>query len=119
MAKRLLIGSCLFVVFLTILTMLCFVVPAMFSGGSAGGTLASGRSVMTHSDSMFLSSDLRGDTATIKTSGKIIVIEPTTLLVDNAYVATIDEKVSDITVNVKNGTVTFVADGKTVTTAMR
>ena len=119
MTKRWLITICLLVVLLPIFAALSFVIFAMFSGGSAGGTLASGRSVMTYSDSIFLSSELRGDTAIIKTDGKTIVVNPTTLVIDGANVAIIDEEVSAVQVTVKKGVVNFVVDGKTVATTMR
>ena len=119
MTRRLPITICLLVVLLPICAGLSFLAFAMFSGGSAGGTLASGRSVLTYSDSMFLSSELRGDTAVIKTDGKIIVVKPTTLVVDGANVACIDERVSVVEVTIKNGMINFVADGKTVATTLR
>jgi len=92
---------------------------AMFTGGSAGGTLASGRSVMTHSDSMSLSSTFSSDTATIKTAGKKILVQPTSLIVDGVTVANIDKDVADVQVRVKRGVITFVVDGAPVQTSPR
>ena len=91
----------------------------IFAGGSAGGTLASGRSVMTHSDSISLSSTLSSDTATIETAGKKILVQPTLLIVDGMIVANIDKDVADVQVRVKRGVVTFVADGTPVETSLR
>lgn len=94
-------------------------IPAsqMVSGGSAGGTLASDRSVVTHSDSFSLSSTFTSDTATIETAGKKIVVQPTSLVVDGVVVATIDADVSEVQVRVKQGVVTFEADGTRVVTS--
>lgn len=89
---------------------------AMLAGGSAGGVLASGRSVMTYSDSISLSSSFSADTATIYTAGKEIIVRPTTLIVDGVTLASIEENVADVQVHVKRGLVTFVADGKPVQT---
>ena len=91
----------------------------MFAGGSAGGTLSTGRSVFTHSDSVALSSTVSQDTATIETAGKTIVVEPTRLIVDGTIVATIKEHVSNVEVVVRRGAVTFVADGMSVQIALR
>lgn len=84
------------------------------SGGSAGGTLTSGRSVMTYSDSIYLSSQLRGGTATIKTSGKTIVVGPAEIVIDGKKVATLSKDAAKIEVHVRKGTVTFLADGQSV-----
>lgn len=94
-------------------------VAAMLAGGSAGGTLASGRSVMTHSDSISLSSTFTSDTATIETARKKILVQPTSLVVDGVVVATIDKDVAEVQVRVKRGVITFVADGATVATSLR
>lgn len=88
-------------------------------GGSAGGTLATGRSIWTQSDCIRLSSELRGDTATIKTGGKTIVVGPTNILIDGTSVATINESISDVKVHVKNGAVSFVVDGRPMVTSRR
>ncbi len=92
---------------------------AMFAGGSAGGTLPSGRSVMTHSDSISLSSTFSSDTATIETAGKKILVQPTSLIVDGVTVANIDKDVADVQVRVNRGVITFVADGTPVQTSLR
>lgn len=91
----------------------------MFAGGSAGGTLPSGRSVMTHSDSISLSSTFSSDTATIETAGKKILVQPTSLIVDGVTVANIDKDVADVQVRVNRGVITFVADGTPVQTSLR
>ena len=92
---------------------------AMLAGGSAGGTLSSGRSVMTYSDSVSLSSTFSPDTATIEISGKKILVQPTSLIVDGTIVANIKKDVADVQVHVKRGVVTFVADGTAVKTLLR
>lgn len=102
---------------LSAITML--IATAMAAGGSAGGTLSSGRSVMTHSDSIWLSSTFSFDTATIKTAGKKILVQPTSLIVDGVTVATLDKNVANVQVHVNRGVVTFVADGTPVQTSLR
>ena len=93
---------------------------AMLAGGSAGGILPSGRLVMTYSDSIYLvASTTSSDTATIKTAGKKIRVQPTSLIVDGVTVAKIDKDVADVRVHVKHGVVTFVADGTPVKTSLR
>ncbi len=92
---------------------------AMFTGGSAGGTLSTGRSVVTYSDSISLSSRFSSDTATIETAGRTIVVEPRRLIVDGGPVASINKDVSDIEVHVKHGAIKFIADGKPVPITLR
>ncbi len=92
---------------------------AMLAGSSAGGTLSSGRSITTHSDSVWLSSMFSSDTATIETAGRKIVVQPTSLLVDGVTVANIEKDVADVQVRVQRGVVTFVADGTPVQTSLR
>ncbi len=101
------------------LAIMTFLAAAIFGGGSAGGTLASGRSVMAHSDSISLSSTLSGDTATIETAGIKILVQPTSLVVDGMIVADIDKDVADVQVHVNRGVVSFVADGRPVETSLR
>jgi len=91
----------------------------MFAGGSAHGTLSTGRSISTYTDSMFLSARFASDTATIKTAGKTIIVEPTELSIDGTIVANINEGVSKVEVRAMQGTITFVADGKSVQTVLR
>ncbi len=86
----------------------------LIPGGSAAGSLANGRIVETYSDSLFLSSRFSTDTATIRTAGKTIVVEPTRLIVDGELIANIDKEVSKVEVRVERGVVTFVADGEHV-----
>ena len=92
---------------------------AMLAGGSAGGSLQSGRNVMAYSDSIWLSSTSSSDTATIETAGKKILVKPTSLIVDGVIVANIDKDVADVQVHVKRGVITFVADGTPVQTSSR
>lgn len=86
------------------------------SGGSTGGSLQSGRFIAASSDSISLSIQYLPDTATIRTAGKTIVVSPTTIEIDKIPVATIDESVSNVQIQVKNGVVTFLADGQPVDT---
>ena len=119
MKKRLFTATRLAIVAIPMVAVVSLLAIALFSGGSAGGTLATGRSVMTYSDSMFLSSEFRDDTATIKTDGKMIVVKPTALLVDGVNVATIDAKVADVKIRVKDGTVDLFADGRKVASTIQ
>lgn len=107
------------VMLLLAMAMASILLAAMFAGGSAGGTLSTGRNVMAHSDSLSLSTAFSSDTATIETAGKIIVIQPGALIVDGTTVAFIDKDVADVQVKVKRGFVTFEADGKPVQTVVR
>lgn len=104
---------------LPLLAICCLLAVATFSGGAAGGTLKSGRSVMTQSDSIYLSSQFSTDTATITSGQQTIVVQPASLVVDGVTVASIDPAVSDVRVTVANGDVTFVADGQHVPTTLR
>ncbi len=87
---------------------------AVLAGGSAGGTLRSGRSVIAHSDSLSLTATFSRDTATMETAGKLIVVEPSRLLVDGKTIAEISPETSDIEIYVRRGVVEFVADGKSI-----
>lgn len=84
-------------------------------GSSAGGTLKTGRTVIAHSDSIYLTTMFDTDTATIKTAFKTIVIQPTGVVVNGANIASIDPKVSKVEVHVDSGAIRVVADGQTVT----
>lgn len=101
------------------LTVVGLVGMATLAGGSAGGTLSTGRRVMAYSDSIYVSSTFSKDTVTIKTGGKTIVVQPTRLIVDGANVASLDEKTAAVQVWVNRGTITLVADGQPVLTRMR
>ncbi len=89
---------------------------AVVLGGSAGGTLPTGRSVTAQSDSWRLSSRFTHDTATIETSGRKIVVAPTAVLLDGRPLATLDAAAKSVDVRVKKKTITIVADGKMVVT---
>ena len=104
---------------LPVFAICCMLALAAISGGSAGGTLQSGRSVMTQSDSIYLSSQFSKDTATIRSGRRTIVVRPASLIVDGVTVASIDPAVADVRVTVANGNVTFVADGQQVPTTLR
>lgn len=76
------------------------------------GTLSSGWSVFIKSDSHSITPRFNKDTATIHTSGNTIIVRPTSISIDSINVATIDEQVKRVQVDVKNGTATFLTDGK-------
>jgi hypothetical protein len=90
---------------------------AIGTGSSAGGTLASGRSVVVHSDSIWLNCQLSSDTATIQTAGKTIVVAPGGLVVDGRRIAPLDEGAKSVVVNAKRGSITLEADGKNISTS--
>ncbi|WP_299464250.1 hypothetical protein [uncultured Gimesia sp.] len=94
-------------------------VLAATSGGSTSGTLANGRSVTASADAWYLETQFMGDTAQIKTPHFLIVVAPEQLTVNAKPVATIDAAVKAVEVNVKGGTVTFLANGKSVGTYTR
>lgn len=114
------IKALVFVIVATpLLILVALLAIGMFGGGSAHGTLPTGRRINAYSNAMSLSSTFGFDTATIKTGGKTIVVKPTRLIVDGTVVASINEHVTDIEVRVKRGGIAFVADGKLVPTAPR
>tara|TARA_R110002111_G_scaffold168038_2_gene234032 strand:- start:161967 stop:162341 length:375 start_codon:yes stop_codon:yes gene_type:complete len=94
-------------------------VLAATSGGSTSGTLASGRVVTASVDAWYLETHFSGDTAQIKTPHFLIMVTPEQLTVNARPVATIDAAVKAVGVNVKGGTVTFLANGKSVGTYSR
>lgn len=105
------------------LTLMVFVagvlIQAATSGGSASGRLANGRSVQARSDAWSLQTRFSGDTAMIDTAGYKIVVAPQELKVNGKPVAKIDAAVKAVDVNVQDGTVTFMANGKSVGTYRR
>ena len=116
--KRILIAFCLSLIILPAVVVVGLIAATLFAGlpSSAGGTLDSGRSIKTTSDSWYLSLGTSGDTATIQTSGRTIVVSKSAISVDGTNVADIDEKAANVEVNVKRGVITFVADGSPVAT---
>ncbi len=85
-----------------------------FAGGSAGGTLSSGRRVVTHSDSLTLKSKFEQDIATIETAGRRIVVEPERLIVDGMIVTEIAAESRDVEIHVERGIVEFIIDGRSL-----
>lgn len=94
-------------------------VLATLVGSSAGGRLASGRTVTVYSDSIYLSTQFAANTATIQTAWKEIVVEPTSLVVGGVPVASIPSGIRRVDVRVQRGAITFVADGHVVPTVIR
>lgn len=118
MPRRVLKGLCLFVLAIPVAFVLC-VMMGLLPPSSTGGTLPSGRSVVAYSNSIYLTTLLDGDTATIKTAFKTILVKPTGLFVDGSNVASLDPKVANIEVHVKNGTIRVLADGRVVVPTTR
>jgi hypothetical protein len=98
-----------------LIAIVVLIAAGMLAGGSTSGTLATGRTVVTYSDSMFLSSAFSGGTATIKTAGQTILVCPNSLSIDGIKVADIDEAVTSVEVRMKRREVTVIADGQPVT----
>lgn len=89
-------------------------------GGSAGGTLASGRSVTTYSDAWDgLSSTFTADTARIDTAGRTILIRPEQILIDGRPLTKIDKATKSVAVRVEGDTINFAANGRIVATCPR
>lgn len=112
--KRIFIG----LLGLGVLSLFCFLLVAAISGGSAGGTLRTGRTIMASSDSIYLTASFGRDTGTTSTSGKTIVVRPKSIQINGKTVATIDEANKSIQVLVKRGHVSFLADGQPVNIKM-
>ena len=96
-----------------------FVALVSLAGGSAGGTLSSGRTVMVFSDTLYLCSESSKESATITANFRKIVVHPTSLIVDGRKVGDLDEAVRAVEVRVKFGAITFLADGKDVPTTLK
>jgi len=90
------------------------VIAVNFSSGGCGGTLATGRCVTANSDGWSVTSRFSHDTATITTAGRTIVVAPTQLVVDGRAVAVVAEDAKLIDVTVRDGEVSFIADGRVV-----
>ena len=95
-----------------------FVALVSLAGGSAGGTLSSGRTVMVFSDTLYLCSESSKESATITANFRKIVVHPTSLIVDGRKVGDLDEAVRAVEVRVKFGSITFLADGQDVPTTL-
>jgi hypothetical protein len=119
MVKKLAWISALVLTGLILLVGILGTVAAMMVPQSAGGTLASGRSVMTTSTSLSLSSSFSRDTATIETGGHTIVVAPNTLTVDGRKLATIDPAIKSIDVLVEGDAVRFLSNGKVLANCPR
>ena len=88
--------SLILVVSILAVTLLLLVGTAFFavaiSGttGSTVGTLRSGRKITTFSNSYYVKSRMKKDTAFIETGGKQIIIKPDSVWIDNQLVQEID-----------------------------
>jgi hypothetical protein len=96
---------------LAVLLMASAVAVLLLSGGSAAGTLPSGRTVTTSSDSIWLESRLTSDSAYITTAGRAIVVRPKVVTVDGKPLAEIDASAKDVRITVANGSVGVSVDG--------
>lgn len=106
MKKRYFLLVCLLALLIPLFGL--FLLRAVSNAGVTG-TLASGRSITVHTDSLYTSTQFGTDTAVIKTAGKTIIVSPTQAMVDGKQIEAHDESAKQIEVRVKNGTVTCVA----------
>jgi hypothetical protein len=113
MARRLLtvVGVVLAAYFCGVIALL---LVGGLSGGSCGCTLATGRAVSVHSDGWSITLGSTADTASIQTCGSRIIVAPTQLKVDGQLWSAIDAATKSVDVNVKDGAVEFIADGRLV-----
>ena len=88
-------------------------------GGSCGGTMQSGRCVMAHPDAWYVNSSFDRDVATITTPDHLVVVSPTEIDVDGHTRILIEASTQTVDVHIRRGTVTLVADGKTIAECSR
>jgi len=118
MVQRIALGIAL-VIGLLLFCAVCLVIVSatMFShssvGGSlpAGATLPTGRSISASADSWNIGLETSGDSATIRTAGRTILVAPTRVFVDGRFVAPIAAAAKAIEVKVNDGQVDVIADG--------
>jgi hypothetical protein len=117
--KRFLIVTTLVILILPAIVVVALFTWVLIAGvpASASGTLNSGRAIVVNSNSVYLSLGLDGDTATINTAGREIVVKPTELLVDGVHVGDVDTAAARVEIIVKRGSVDFIADGNPVKTS--
>jgi hypothetical protein len=106
--------ACLLVALVTLV-----VIGVQFATSTSGGTLDTGRTVMTSARSWYIGTEFQSDTATIRTAGHTIVVAPTELLVDGKSLTVIDRKISSVEVTVGKREISFVADGREVARCRR
>jgi hypothetical protein len=108
------VACCLFVGIL-----LLFVGLLTFATGSAGCTLASGRSIDVVSNGWSIALSNSADTATIDTAGRNIVVAPNYVQIDGRRIASIDPATKAVEVKVVRGGIAIVGDGQSVGTLER
>jgi hypothetical protein len=108
------VACCLFVGILLVVAGLL-----TFATGSAGCTLASGRSIDVVSNGWFITMGFSADTATIDTGGRNIVVAPNYVQVDGRRIASLDPATKAVEVKVARGGITVVGDGQSVSTLER
>jgi hypothetical protein len=96
--------------------LLLFVGLLTFATGSAGCTLASGRSIDVISNGWSIAMSNSADTATIDTGGRNIVVAPNYVQIDGRRIASLDSATKAVEVKVANGGITIVGDGQSVGT---
>lgn len=111
-SSSLLVIVLLAVLCVSLVALAAIVFLTMFAGGSASGTLGTGRKIVVYSDSLQLTTQFAQDTATVNTSGQEIIVEPTRLVIDGKAVGEFDENVAEVEVRVSRDGIEFKLDGK-------
>jgi hypothetical protein len=109
---------CAFVGLLLCLAIMVAVV-ATFAKGSAGCTLASGRSVTIPATGLTIGLTSTRDQARIDAAGHTIVVAPTFLQIDGKRVGSIDKDAKSVDVTASRSEITIYADDETVATWRR
>lgn len=84
------------------------------SGGSCSGTLASGRTVVANSDTLWLSASNDQDTSHLSLGFLKVDVEPTQVVVEGQPLVDLDAQAKSVLITRADGQLTVVADGATV-----
>jgi hypothetical protein len=79
-----------------------------------GPTLPAGRSISANADSLFIGLETSKDSATIRTTWRTVLVEPTRISIDGHFIAAIPATAKDIVVQVHSGDIVLTADGKMI-----
>jgi hypothetical protein len=83
-----------------------------FGQSSCGATLANGRTINASADCCYIGVESTPDTATIRTFRKTVWVSPTELRVNDCTVEIIPANTKSLDVIIRDGEVSFIADGK-------
>jgi hypothetical protein len=92
---------------------------SFYAEGSTSCQLASGRQIVCAATGIYISLETHSDTAIIRTMSRTVTIAPTKLQVDGRTVVTIPATTKMVDVRIRQGNVTFVADGEAVGSVWR